>query len=40
VIQIPILANQVGNYAMIFADLKISRPESHQFRPSQAASNQ
>jgi hypothetical protein len=29
------LANKVSNHAMIFADLKIARSESHQFRPSQ-----
>jgi hypothetical protein len=34
------LANEVSNHAMLFAELKISRSESHQFRPSQAASNQ
>jgi hypothetical protein len=34
------LANQVSNHAMLLADLKIPRSEFHQFRPSQAASNQ
>lgn len=33
------LANKVSNHAMILADLKTSRPESRQFRPSQAARN-
>ena len=34
------LANQVSHHAMIFADLKISSSESHQFRASQTAPNQ
>src|SRR6266567_3843208 len=34
------LANQVSNNAMLFAELKISRSKSHQFRASQSASNQ
>jgi hypothetical protein len=34
------LANKVSNHAVIFADLKISRSESPQFRASQTASNQ